>query len=133
MLPLSSRKPCFRVGWTSLYAEHGCRTSKAPMAHRGWKKIQMREFLDNVRRLLYNGAAIMKVFTYTQARQQLSAVLDTARKEKVVIMRRGNERFSLSAERLSQSPFDIPGVKTKATTDDILDAIRASRSGRKKP
>lgn len=75
----------------------------------------------------------MKVFTYTQARQQLSAVLDTARKEKVVIMRRGNERFSLSAERLSQSPFDIPGVKTKATTDDILDAIRASRSGRKKP
>jgi len=26
-----------------------------------------------------------------------------------------------------QSPFDIPGIKTKATTKDILQAIRDSR------
>ena len=70
----------------------------------------------------------MKVFTYTQARQQLSTVLDTARKEKVVIMRRGGEQFSLSIESPLQSPFDIPGIKTKATTTDILDAVRESRS-----
>ena len=27
----------------------------------------------------------------------------------------------------TKSPFDIPGIKTKATTQDILDAVRESR------
>jgi hypothetical protein len=58
----------------------------------------------------------MKVFTYSQARQRLSAVLDTARKEKVLITRRGGDRFCLSYETSTKSPFDVPGIKTKATT-----------------
>jgi curved DNA-binding protein CbpA len=29
---------------------------------------------------------------------------------------------------IKSSPFDVLGVKTKASTDDILDAIRDSRS-----
>lgn len=70
----------------------------------------------------------MKVFTYSQARQRLSAVLDTARKEKVLITRRGGDRFCLSYETSTKSPFDVPGIKTKATTRDILTAIRESRS-----
>lgn len=28
---------------------------------------------------------------------------------------------------VKSSPFDIPGIKTKATTKDILDAVRDSR------
>ncbi len=70
----------------------------------------------------------MKVFTYSEARQRLSTVLDTARREEVVIMRRGGEAFSLTYKTVPRSPFDVPGIKTKASTQDILAAIRESRS-----
>ena len=73
----------------------------------------------------------MKVYTYSQARQHLSEVLDTARSEEVLIRRRGKETFSVVYKNTetSQSPFDVPGIKTRATTRDILDAVRESRSG----
>ena len=70
----------------------------------------------------------MKVYTYTEARQQLSEVLDIARKEKVIIKRRKGETFSIIYKKPTKSPFDVPGINTKATTQDILDAIRESRS-----
>lgn len=70
----------------------------------------------------------MRVFTYSQARQRLSEVLDTARNEEVLIKRRGGDTFSLTYKKSDKSPFDIPGVKSKATTQDILDAIKESRS-----
>lgn len=71
----------------------------------------------------------MKVFTYSQARQRLSEVLDTALREEVLIRRRGGDTFSVTHKALSTSPFDVPGIKTEATTEDILEAIRVSRSG----
>lgn len=70
----------------------------------------------------------MKVFTYSQARQALAAVLDMARKEEVLIARRGGDTFAVTYKATSRSPFDVPGIKTRATTQDILDAIRESRS-----
>ena len=70
----------------------------------------------------------MKVYTYTEARQRLSEVLDIARKEKVIIKRRKGETFSTIYKKPTKSPFDVPGINTKATTQDILDAIRESRS-----
>ena len=70
----------------------------------------------------------MKVYTYSQARQQLSQVLDTARDEEVVIRRRNGESFSLLYKSEPTSPFDVPPVKTRATTQDILAAVRDSRS-----
>jgi prevent-host-death family protein len=69
----------------------------------------------------------MKVYTYSEARQQLSKVLDIARKEEVIIKRRGGEVFSLVFKKIPKSPFDVSGVKTSATTQDILEAVRESR------
>ena len=70
----------------------------------------------------------MRVFTYSQARQALATVLDTARKEEVLIARRGGDTFAVTYKTTPKSPFDVPGIKTRATTQDILDAIRESRS-----
>lgn len=70
----------------------------------------------------------MKVYTYSQARQRLSEVLDTEVREEVLIRRRGRETFSLVYKKTSKSPFDVPGVKTRATTQEIVDAVRESRS-----
>jgi len=69
----------------------------------------------------------MKVYTYSEARQRFAEVLNIARKEEVIIKRRGDETFSVIFRKKSKSPFDIPGIKTKATTNDILTAIKDSR------
>jgi hypothetical protein len=70
----------------------------------------------------------MKVFTYSQARQALATVLDTARKEEVLIKRRGGDTFVVTLRTTPKSPFDVPAVKTRATTEDVLAAVSESRS-----
>jgi prevent-host-death family protein len=70
----------------------------------------------------------MKVYTYSEARQNFSEVLNAARTEEVIVKRRGGESFSIIFRKSEKSPFDIPGIDTQATTEDILDAIRDSRS-----
>lgn len=70
----------------------------------------------------------MKVYTYSEARQRLAEVLNTARTEEVVIKRRGGETFSLIYNKSTKSPFDVPSIRTQATTKDILEAIKESRA-----
>lgn len=69
----------------------------------------------------------MKVYTYSEARQHLADVFNTARTEEVVIKRRGGETFSIVFRKTKKSPFDVPGIQIKATTKDILSAVRESR------
>ena len=72
----------------------------------------------------------MKVFTYSEARQNLSKLLALAQKEEIEIRRRDGTIFSLTQKKKkTSSPFDVPGIKTEATTQDILDAVRDSRTG----
>jgi prevent-host-death family protein len=69
----------------------------------------------------------MKVYTYSEARQRLADVLNIAKTEEVVIKRRSGETFSIIFRKSKKSPFDVPGIQTKATTKDILEAVRESR------
>ncbi len=69
----------------------------------------------------------MKVYTYSEARQRLADVLNIARTEEVIIKRRNGESFSIVYRKNTNSPFDVPGIQTKATTRDILNAVRESR------
>ncbi|MCF6291591.1 MAG: type II toxin-antitoxin system Phd/YefM family antitoxin [Desulfobacterales bacterium] len=69
----------------------------------------------------------MKVYTYSEARQRLASILNIARTEEVVIKRRGGETFSIIFRKSAKSPFDVPGIDTRATTNDILDAVKKSR------
>jgi prevent-host-death family protein len=71
----------------------------------------------------------MKAYTYSEARKHFSKVLDSAKKEEILIKRRSGEVFSLVLKKSPASPFDVSGIQCDATTDDILDAIRESRSG----
>jgi len=71
----------------------------------------------------------MKVFTYSEARQNLAKLLRLAQEEAVEIRRRDGAVFTLQAKKPDDSsPFDVPGIKTQATTEDILAAIRESRA-----
>ena len=74
----------------------------------------------------------MKVYNYSEARQNFSTILNTALKEEVIITRRDGSKFKITsineAKRKRKSPLDdIKGIKTNITMDDILDAIRESR------
>ncbi len=72
----------------------------------------------------------MQVFTYSEARQNLSKLLVLAQSEEVEIRRKDGSIFSLiSKEKPSKSPFDVSGINTKATTLNILNAIEESRKG----
>jgi len=69
----------------------------------------------------------MKVYTYTKARQRLAAVLEEAKREEVVIRRRNGDQFTITPRQPRRSPFEVPSIRTRATTEDILDALRESR------
>jgi prevent-host-death family protein len=69
----------------------------------------------------------MKVYTYSEARQKLAELLNQAQHEEVIIRRRDGATFSVLPKRHQRSPFDVKGIQTKASTRDILDAIKASR------
>ena len=75
----------------------------------------------------------MKVYNYSEARQNFSTILNTALKEEVIIARRDGSKFKITSINESKgkrkSPLeDIKGIKTSITMDDILDAIRESRA-----
>ena len=72
----------------------------------------------------------MQVFTYSEARQNLSKLLILAENEEIEIRRKDGTIFTLATKaKSSKSPFDVIGIKTKATTQDILSAIENSRMG----
>ena len=69
----------------------------------------------------------MKVYTYSEARQNLSKILNESKAEDVLVRRRGGGVFRISPESRTGSPFEIEGVKPTATTSDILRAVREVR------
>ena len=73
----------------------------------------------------------MNVITYSDARQRFSEVLDIANTDgKVLVRRKDGSLYSIQPELKKSSPFDVKGIKTKATTSDILEAIHEGRSMR---
>lgn len=70
----------------------------------------------------------MKVYTYSQARQKLSDVLNDARREgEVGIKRRDGQTFVLKPVTKKKSPLDIPGVDSGLSKSEINEAVRESR------
>ncbi len=70
----------------------------------------------------------MKVFTYSEARQNLARLLMIAQDEEVEIRRKDGSVFSLTPKRTkTKSPFDVAGIDTKVITRDILRAVDDSR------
>jgi len=73
----------------------------------------------------------MKVYNYSEARQNFAAIFNTALKEDVIITRKDGNKIKLVTiheQKKGQSPLEtIKGVKTKVSMGDILDAIREGR------
>lgn len=70
----------------------------------------------------------MKEFTYSEARQQLAALLDRAGRDGAVrIRRRDGQVFVLRPEPSNGSPLDVPGLKLSVSRDEIVDLVREGR------
>ncbi len=76
----------------------------------------------------------MKVYTYSEARQSLASLLEQAKKEGAVrIRRRDGQTFVLKPEVPSGSPFDVAGIDLEITTEEIVSFVREGRRGAEPP
>ena len=70
----------------------------------------------------------MTEYTFSEARQKLASILDKARREgSVRIRRRDGQVFVVKPERPQQSPLDVSGVDLHMERSEILDLIAESR------
>lgn len=70
----------------------------------------------------------MRTYTYSEARQRLATLLDEARREgKVQIRRRDGSTFILQPVVATQSPLDVPGVRSSLRRGELVDIIREER------
>ncbi len=70
----------------------------------------------------------MTEYTFSEARQKLASILDKARREgSVRIRRRDGQVFVVKPERASKSPLDVKGIDIRMNRNEILDLIKESR------
>lgn len=70
----------------------------------------------------------MTTYTYSEARQNLSSLLEKAKTEgEVVIRHQDGCTFVVHPVALEESPLDITGIDLGISSTEIVDVIRESR------
>lgn len=70
----------------------------------------------------------MQIYSDSEARQKLAVMLDQAENSgKVLIRRKDGRTFALIPENIAASPLDVPSIKAKISTKEIVDIIREGR------
>ena len=70
----------------------------------------------------------MQVYTYSEARQKLAAVLEQAENTgKVIIRRKDGRTFALIPETMPSSPLDVPTIEAEVTTEERVSIVRKGR------
>jgi len=71
----------------------------------------------------------MNTYTYSEARQRLASLLDKAKKEgSVLIKRKDGTVFELRAILGNKSPLDVKGVNLNLGREEILEILREVRN-----
>jgi PHD/YefM family antitoxin component YafN of YafNO toxin-antitoxin module len=75
----------------------------------------------------------MKEYTYSEARQRLASLLNSARKDGAVrIRRRDGQRFVVKPETQKRSPLDVSTLDLHIGREEIVEIVRSSRHGYQK-
>ena len=70
----------------------------------------------------------MIIYTYSEARQNLSTLLDNAQKEgEILIKRKDGSSFMVRPINSFKSPLDVDGVNVKLSSEEIVSSIREIR------
>jgi hypothetical protein len=68
------------------------------------------------------------IYTYSDARQNFSAVLNQALREgQVKVRRKDGQVFVITPEQRSNSPFAVEGVALGISSAEIVEFVRESR------
>jgi hypothetical protein len=72
---------------------------------------------------------IMKIYNYTEAQSNLSAVLNTALMQDVIVKEQNGRKFKIVPikENTDRSPFDVSGINTDVTTEELVEILKQSR------
>ena len=67
-------------------------------------------------------------YTYSEARQNLATLLDNAKKEgEVLIKRKEGSSFMVRPLNSSKSPLDVAGINIQLSSEEIVSSIREIR------
>ena len=70
----------------------------------------------------------MQTYTYSEARQKLAYLLDKAKAEgSVLIKRKDGSLFEIKARSIKESPLDVKGINIEIDKDEILDILKEVR------
>jgi len=70
----------------------------------------------------------MREYSFTEARQHFASILDEAKREGVVcIKKRDGESFYIKPAISKTSPFDVKGVDIGLSSSEIVDIVREGR------
>jgi PHD/YefM family antitoxin component YafN of YafNO toxin-antitoxin module len=69
-----------------------------------------------------------RVYTYSEARQNLATVLENAAREgEVRVKRRDGQVFVIRPQTDRQSPLDVDGVDLQLSREEIIRSVREGR------
>ena len=70
----------------------------------------------------------MRTYTYSEARQRLATLLDQARREgRVQIRRQDGSTFVVQPVVSDRSPLDVPGVRSRLRRGELVALVRGER------
>jgi antitoxin (DNA-binding transcriptional repressor) of toxin-antitoxin stability system len=77
----------------------------------------------------------MRIYNYSEARQNFTSVLNTALREEVIITRKDGSKFKIipikNKKTSGHSPLEnIKGIKADISTEELVEIIREGREGR---
>jgi hypothetical protein len=68
------------------------------------------------------------VYTFSEARQKFAALLERARREGAVrVKRRDGQVFLIQPERSRRSPLDVAGIDSDVSGEEIVEMVREMR------
>ncbi len=70
----------------------------------------------------------MREYSFTEARQHFASILDEAKREGIVcIKKRDGESFYIKPAASKKSPLDVKGVDLGMSSSEIVDIVRVGR------
>jgi PHD/YefM family antitoxin component YafN of YafNO toxin-antitoxin module len=68
------------------------------------------------------------VYTFSEARQKFAALLERARREGAVrVKRRDGQVFLIQPERSNRSPLEVAGIDSDVSGEEIVEIVREMR------
>jgi len=70
----------------------------------------------------------MRIYTFSEARQNFASILEKAKTEgRVLIKRKNGSLFAIQPLTKKDSPLDVEGINIGLTSSEIVDIVREVR------